>query len=380
MALPNPATGDTVAATDVSDIKNHLEGGSAKTAPYHLKQSSGSFQVTLADAAGATYFRLNDSAGSAIFTIDSDGNVIVVGTLTNGTFIFPLSATPTLTTEGSAAFDTDDNTLKIYDGAATKEFGYLGTATPADLGTAAAGTSKETSHADHVHAGEPGLVARAAFRTERRLLGEYTGGLFQSDGTSTFFAPNGIGYSWTTTNGNMSTVDGPEPSVSINGNNAGASHFFGSTDPGSSIQTTLVTKPANNPRMLLRWLPGAAHANMTTIVAGFFQGTITSTIGGAYLRANTTGNLFFVTRQGGAETTTDLGARPSVLTSYEIYTEDAGVTWICRNDTTDAVVATHTGDVPTAATNVGYGAGVIISAQIVAAILNLGYMRVDASY
>lgn len=124
MALPNPSDGDTVLATHVSEIKNHLEGGSAKTAPYHLKQSSGSFQVTLADAAGATFFRINDSAGVDIFHIDSDGNVTVVGTITlGGSVVLPTSASPSQTTEGQIVWDSDDDLPTFGTGAAAKYIG-----------------------------------------------------------------------------------------------------------------------------------------------------------------------------------------------------------------------------------------------------------------
>lgn len=153
MALPNPADGDTIQATDVSDIKNHLEGGSGKTAPYHLKMSSGSFQITLADNAGATKFRLNDSDGIEVFSVNSDGGVTFSASPTFATLVLPQSAAPTPTVEGQIYWDTDDNTIKIGDSAATKEFGYLGSTTPSALGTAAAGTSKEVSHVDHVHSG-----------------------------------------------------------------------------------------------------------------------------------------------------------------------------------------------------------------------------------
>lgn len=381
MTLSAVTSNTTALATALNQYRLHLLGDASSTEAWLFRSSAGNnFIIVLSDNAGVRKVSFRDSDNNEVAYIDSNGGLSVTS-MTITTFTFPTAASPTQTTEGQAAWDTDDNTIKVGDGATTKEFGYLGTTTPTDIGTADDGVSKETSRADHVHGGAPDTLARATFRAGRRPLGEYLGNLFQINTTDTNFAPNGgVGYSYTTTNGNMATVDGDEPSVTINGNNAGASHFFGSTDAGASINTTLVTKPSDNPRMLLRWLPGAGHANMTTIGAGFIQGTLTSTVDGAYLRANTTGNLFFVTREGGAETTTDLGARPTVLTSYEIYTEDAGVTWKCYNVTTSTEVASHTGNVPTASVNVGFGAGVIISAQIVAAILNLGYMRVDASY
>lgn len=151
---------------------------------------------------------------------------------------------------------------------------------------------------------------------------------------------------------------------------------------GSLSSTSIIgnTAPNKNPRMLLRWIPGASHANLTTTVAGFgtHASAFSATMSGAYLRANTTGNLFFVTRQGGSETTTDLGARPTTPTSYEIYTEDAGVTWLCRNSTSGSIVATHTTNVPTATVAIGHViAG--ISSGAATSLMNPVYCRVEGN-
>ena len=72
-------------------------------------------------------------------------------TLSPTTLTLPTSANPTPTAEGSITWDSDDDTMIVGTGAAGKEFGYLGTTSPADTGTTAAGTSKEVSHVDHVH-------------------------------------------------------------------------------------------------------------------------------------------------------------------------------------------------------------------------------------
>jgi len=139
-----------------------------------------------------------------------------------------------------------------------------------------------------------------------------------------------------------------------------------------------VVRPDKNPIMMIRWFPGASNANLTTTMAGFLAGgaSLSDTANGAYLRANTTGNLFFVTRQGGTETTTDLGARPTTPTSYEIYTEDAGVTWYCRNNTTATLVATHTTNVPTATTALAYAVGARSASGSLNGF-NLTYLRVE---
>ena len=123
MALPNPSPGDSVAADDIDQIRNHLEGGSGKTAPYHLRQSTGNFLVTLPDAAGATQFRINDSGGVDIFHVDSDGNVTVTGTLTqSGGLILPISASPSQTAEGSVVWNSATDELTIGDGSSRKVF------------------------------------------------------------------------------------------------------------------------------------------------------------------------------------------------------------------------------------------------------------------
>jgi hypothetical protein len=73
------------------------------------------------------------------------------------------------------------------------------------------------------------------------------------------------------------------------------------------------------------------------------------------LRIVTTGNLEFVTDQGGVETVTSLGAYSrTTVQGFEIESPDAGVTWVCRNQA-GTVLATHTANVPTAATSLIYG-------------------------
>lgn len=146
---------------------------------------------------------------------------------------------------------------------------------------------------------------------------------------------------------------------------------------GSSPTIRAVVRPNKSPRLLIRVLPGAASANETTWQAGFYD-SFSATANGAYLRINTTGNLFFVTRQGGSETATDLGARPTVATSYEIYTDDAGVTWKCRNNETGSEVASHTTNVPTATTALAFGNYRINTGAVNAAYLC--YLRAECGF
>lgn len=228
---------------------------------------------------------------------------------------------------------------------------------------------------------------RNSFRAGRRLLGEYfSSGLQIRDGTLTLFAAGYgpgmvIGSNNTAAVPTVTQISGEQYDAWVTG---GAVPLgIGSFGANTAATAKLPTAPNKSPRMLIRWIPGVSNANLTTTMAGFFAVTVdnapAATSSGAYLRANTTGNLFFVTRQGGTETTTDLGVRPTVLTSYEIETTDAGVTWTCRNSTTGAVVATSTTNVPTAATAVGYGAFGLSGVGSINAF-GLGYMRVEANF
>lgn len=122
MALPSPATGETVEATDITDIKDHLEGAVGSTAPYHFRQSSGNWKITLSTANGSTKLSLCDSGGVEVFSVDSDGNVTAAGSISQGTLIWPTSATPSQTTEGSGYWDTDDDLITMGTGSATKRF------------------------------------------------------------------------------------------------------------------------------------------------------------------------------------------------------------------------------------------------------------------
>jgi hypothetical protein len=122
MALPNPSPGDVIRAAHIDEVREHLEGASGSTAPYHLRQSTGNFIITLPDAAGATKLRLNDSGGTEVFSVDSDGTITHSGTYVPATFTLPVSASPAPTVEGRTIWDSDDNYLSIGNGSATQVF------------------------------------------------------------------------------------------------------------------------------------------------------------------------------------------------------------------------------------------------------------------
>ena len=121
MSLPNPAPGDSVAADDIDQIRNHLEGGSGKTAPYKLRQSSGDMIVVLADNAGASEFSIHDSDDVEVAHIDSNGNATFL-TTTYTNFDLPVAASPSQTAEGRVVWDSDDDKLTIGDGSSRKTF------------------------------------------------------------------------------------------------------------------------------------------------------------------------------------------------------------------------------------------------------------------
>jgi len=148
MSLPNPSSGDTVQATDVSGIKDHLEGAAGDTAPYHLRQSSGNTLVTMATNDGTTAVRFNDSDDVQQFAVDSNGNVTVAGTLTHsGALVAPVSTSPAQTVEGSLVWDSDDDLLTVGDGSSRQTF-YPGQA--AEAAWELVGKSKLTSTASSI--------------------------------------------------------------------------------------------------------------------------------------------------------------------------------------------------------------------------------------
>ena len=223
---------------------------------------------------------------------------------------------------------------------------------------------------------------QSMFRASRRRYAEISYPASQIDPTDGVTVLTGFGASILSGSSNPThtnnAANGTTDAYTAITSGSGTQGGYGSNTLYSTT-TGAIVRPDKNPLMLIRWFPGTSNASLTTTIAGFVATgtTIYATLNGAYLRANTTGNLFFVTRQGASETTTDLGVRPSTLTSYEIYTADAGVTWICRNDTTGATVATHTTNVPTATTQLAYVFGGL-SATGALNVANIVYFYVEA--
>jgi len=208
-------------------------------------------------------------------------------------------------------------------------------------------------------------LLQTAFRTPRRLLGMFTATYLPVSydaGNTPTNELMGIGFRHNNTASSMAahTMGSAllESYTTQHTGSTGTDLYCSQNGGYSSNVMTVSTAPNKNPRMSVRYFPSGGGASIYTFVGFMASGVLADeTASGAYLRTNTTGNLFFVTRQGASETTTDLGVRPTSLKSYEIETTDSGVTWTCRNVTTATVVATHTTNVPTATSGLGYVIG-----------------------
>ena len=118
MALPNPATGDIVAATDITGIKDHLEG--ANTAPWLLKAAAGS-DLILRAASGRS-LRFQDSAAADILVLTGGQGISPSG------LILPASAAPAQTVDGEVKWDSVNKWFTVGDGTSRKTFKPAGTA------------------------------------------------------------------------------------------------------------------------------------------------------------------------------------------------------------------------------------------------------------
>ena len=123
MALPNPATGDIVAATDITRIKDHLEG--ANTAPWLLKAAAGS-DLILRAASGRS-LRFQDSAAADILVLSSGQGISPSG------LILPASAAPAQTVDGEVKWDSVNKWFTVGDGTSRKTFKPAGTAGTMEL-------------------------------------------------------------------------------------------------------------------------------------------------------------------------------------------------------------------------------------------------------
>ena len=221
---------------------------------------------------------------------------------------------------------------------------------------------------------------RTLFRANRRKVAEYAPAQLGADSTNTNLlqVTSGVGFSVYTAGTNSDTVAAisGEPYMKFGTGASGTKYGVGPFSTGTNL--ILALSPNHSPRMLMRvQLPGAS-ANVTSWDGGFFDTAAGLTAAGAYLRIATTGNVYFVTRQGAAETTTDLGALSrTTLLGFEIESVDAGVTWVCRNQA-GTTLATHTTNVPTAATALAYG--VMYTWATATIPMGIAYLLVEGTF
>ena len=241
-------------------------------------------------------------------------------------------------------------------------------ATPAgDVYSFAAGASAPSWTTSYVLNG-----LRGNWRANRQIVAEYAAA--HSNGSGAV----GVGLYSGGAGAGAETIAAISGEPTMEFSSAGAATADGVySSPAGNGTFGVMLSPAKSPRMFTRVLLPAASANLTSWLCGFFDAD-SLTANGAYLRIATTGNVFFVTRQGGAETTTDLGAltRTTALTGFEIETTDAGVTWVCRNQA-GTQLASHNTNVPTAATALGYG---LIATTAAAVTYGLSQMHIEGTF
>jgi chemotaxis protein MotB len=224
-------------------------------------------------------------------------------------------------------------------------------------------------------AGAPDMPARRAYLHRRRVFAEFAGGVGIQSSTSGLTV--GLGF------GTISGSSGLVTSVSATADllrlvTQTSNGAYAGVVTGEGAAARAILRPDQSPMMIFEGIPSAAAAALAVWMAGFFEAsTPTATKNGAYLRRVTTGNVFFVTRQGGSETTTDLG---NITTRRQLIIEspDKGVTWYCIDAEDGSVLATHTGNVPTAATALAFGTA-ILNNTTSAVTADPAYMRVEAN-
>lgn len=174
--------------------------------------------------------------------------------------------------------------------------------------------------------------------SRRALLwySDFQSGPAVDDGHRPYFS-----WSFNTTPAHVNTDEGGWAQLGVDG----VDNYGGPDGMASGI-----TSPAKNPAATFRVIFAAPNAQVTRQLAGFISALGSSTPNGAYLKQVTTGNLFFVTRQGGVEQATDLGVPPVTAQEYTVRSDDVGVSWQCYAGGNPVSVASHATTVPTAAT------------------------------
>ena len=77
MALNKPQPNESILASDVTNIVNHLEGANGTSLAWFLRSALASdFIIRLSDNAGSRKIIVQDSTGAEVASIDSDGNIV----------------------------------------------------------------------------------------------------------------------------------------------------------------------------------------------------------------------------------------------------------------------------------------------------------------
>lgn len=370
--LYSVATDGVVQAADINQFKSMLEGASGYTSTYALTSTTGTnFVIKLGDAAGTNKMSIQDSAGVEVAYIDSDGAFHGSLSLGAGTLTFPTSASPTPTTEGLAYWDTDDNLLSIGDGAASKILIPSPTTTAGDIeyasgarahsrlaiGTAGQVLTVNSGATAPQWANSQGARGLFLAATPRRKYAEFCGGSFNVDGDAgagLHLPMQGLGFFQSGNQPPGSTYLASAADGGTTLKTSTTNSVYTGVLPISNVGTnTSILAPDRSPSMLVSVTHATSAASLAMYCVGFFSGVSTSP-NGAYIFRAGSGNVTFRTRQGGSFTDYDLGASPST-TNYIIETTDAGTTWLLIDADSGSTLATHTTNVPTAATDLGYG-------------------------
>lgn len=123
MAMTQVVANATAAILDVNQIIQHLQGASLSNDAYHFRCSTGNnYLITLSDNVGSRKLSVRDSDAVEIMSLDSNGNLVLAGSISLGTMYFPTAATPSQTTDGQVVWDSDNDVLTVGDGLSRQTF------------------------------------------------------------------------------------------------------------------------------------------------------------------------------------------------------------------------------------------------------------------
>lgn len=176
--------GTTGTIDDVNQLIDAMEGGNGITVAWNQVSSPGENHILkLADAAGARKLSIQDSAGVEVASVDSNGNAVFNAVTTGGNLVLPLDTDPAPTDDGEIWWDSDNDLIKVGDGAATKTF-YPGDAAAlkqvAKYSVATQTHSATTTLVDVIAAGSPAtftfaMAANEVWQCRYRIRSTFTG-------------------------------------------------------------------------------------------------------------------------------------------------------------------------------------------------------------